>query len=150
MTLTFGQWFELTDFENEADFYAACQALHADEADPELMFQDQEGIPDGMASESGIDWRFIAAYRQAKDDGQEAAFVAWAEYTGESDYEAFEEAYCGEADDEEAYAMSLAEDCGLLSGMPDNLRGYFDYAAFARDLFCSDYYFCEGYVFRHL
>ena len=28
------------------------------------------------------------------------------------------------------------------------LAGYFDYAAFARDLFMCDYYMDNGYVFR--
>ncbi len=30
-----------------------------------------------------------------------------------------------------------------------NLACYFDYAAFARDLFMCDYYFDGGYVFRN-
>ena len=32
--------------------------------------------------------------------------------------------------------------------MMGNLASYFDYDAFARDLFISDYYFDNGYVFR--
>ena len=30
-----------------------------------------------------------------------------------------------------------------------NLSNYFDYAAFARDLFMYDYYMDNGHVFRH-
>ncbi len=37
-----GRWFDLTTFDDERDFFAACRALHQDEADPELMFQDYE------------------------------------------------------------------------------------------------------------
>ncbi|WP_433997212.1 antirestriction protein ArdA, partial [Escherichia coli] len=33
-----GRWFDLTTFDDERDFFAACRALHQDEADPELMF----------------------------------------------------------------------------------------------------------------
>ncbi|WP_252861681.1 antirestriction protein ArdA, partial [Shigella sonnei] len=46
-----GRWFDLTTFDDERDFFAACRALHQDEADPELMFQDYEGFPGNMASE---------------------------------------------------------------------------------------------------
>lgn len=34
----------------------------------------------------------------------------------------------------EDVAYAYVEDCGLLDSMPDNLRSYFDYAAFARDM----------------
>ena len=40
----FGKWFDLTDFDDEDEFYDACRALHAAEDDPEFMFQDWEGI----------------------------------------------------------------------------------------------------------
>lgn len=39
----FGKWFDLTDFDDEDEFYDACRALHAAEDDPEFMFQDWEG-----------------------------------------------------------------------------------------------------------
>ncbi|HBV4962518.1 TPA: antirestriction protein ArdA, partial [Klebsiella pneumoniae] len=94
----FGKWFDLTDFDDEDEFYDACRALHAAEDDPEFMFQDWEGIPSQFASESSVKWAFIEAFRQAQDDGRAAAFVAWAEYTGECDYDAFDDAYCGEAE----------------------------------------------------
>ncbi|HGR4371314.1 antirestriction protein ArdA, partial [Klebsiella pneumoniae] len=33
----FGKWFDLTDFDDEDEFYDACRALHAAEDDPEFM-----------------------------------------------------------------------------------------------------------------
>ena len=37
----------------------------------------------------------------------------------------------------------------MLADVPDFLRNYFDYEAFARDLFLTDYYMSEeGFVFR--
>ena len=65
----FGKWFDLTDFDDEDAFYDACRTLHAGEEDPELMFQDWEGIPSPFASESSVKWAFIEAFRQAQDDG---------------------------------------------------------------------------------
>ena len=61
----FGKWFDLTDFDDEDAFYGACRTLHAGEEDPELMFQDIEGIPSQFASESSVKWAFIEAFRQA-------------------------------------------------------------------------------------
>lgn len=73
----FGKWFDLTDFDDEDEFYDACRALHAAEDDPEFMFQDWEGIRLQFASESSVKWAFIEAFRQAQDEGRAAAFVAW-------------------------------------------------------------------------
>ncbi len=145
----FGKWFDLTDFDDEDEFYDACRALHAAEDDPEFMFQDWEGIPSQFASESSVKWAFIEAFRQAQDEGRAAAFVAWAEYTGECDYDAFDDAYCGEAESEEDFAYGFVEDHGLLNEVPESLRVYFDYEAYARDLFSSGYVFHEGYVFSN-
>ncbi|SWX20002.1 anti-restriction protein [Klebsiella pneumoniae] len=78
----FGKWFDLTDFNDEDEFYDACRALHAAEDDPEFMFQDWEGIPSQFASESSVKWAFIEAFRQAQDEGRAAAFVAWADSWG--------------------------------------------------------------------
>lgn len=50
-----GKWLSLEDYANKAEFIAACLKLHKDEADPELMFQDWEGVPSWMIGESHID-----------------------------------------------------------------------------------------------
>lgn len=142
-----GQWFELTDFDDKADFYEACKVLHADECDPEFMFQDWEGIPSQFVSESSINWDFIAAFKQAEDERQEDAFLAWASYTGECDFDDFRDAYLGQAESEEAYAMEMIEDSGLLNEVPEQLRNYFDFESYARDLFSDGYVFHDGYVF---
>jgi len=118
-----GKWFDLTEFDDEQDFLAACSALHADEEAPELMFQDWEGIPSGLASESHVNWAFIDAYRQAKEEGQ------------------------GEAESEEDYARNFADETGLLSDMPDSLQSYFDYEAYGRDMFMNGLVLVNGYVF---
>lgn len=70
------------------------------------------------------------------------AWIAFRDHIGEeyATKDGFEEAYCGEFKDEEEYAYSVVEDCGYLDHMPENLRYYFDYEKFSRDLFCGDYY----------
>ncbi|SPW74069.1 Antirestriction ArdA family protein [Escherichia coli] len=72
-----GRWFDLTTFDDERDFFAACRALHQDETDPELMFQDYEGFPGNMASECHINWAWVEGFRQARDEGCEEAYRLW-------------------------------------------------------------------------
>ena len=40
-----GAWFDLTKFDCLEDFIEACEELHDDEDDPELMYQDFENFP---------------------------------------------------------------------------------------------------------
>lgn len=50
-----GAWLNLADYKSKNEFLEACRRLHKDEADPEFMFQDWEGIPSWMIRESSID-----------------------------------------------------------------------------------------------
>lgn len=68
--------------------------------------------------------------------------------------ESFQDSYLGEWDSEEAFAENLLEDTGQLGEIPENLRYYFDFEKFARDLrIGGDYTFVrhEGktYVFSN-
>ncbi|EGE3111591.1 antirestriction protein ArdA [Shigella sonnei] len=143
-----GRWFDLTTFDDERDFFAACRALHQDEADPELMFQDYEGFPGNMASECHINWAWVEGFRLSRDEGCEEAYRLWVEDTGETDFDTFRDAWWGEADSEEAFAVEFASDTGLLADVPETVALYFDYEAYARDLFLDSFTFIDGHVFR--
>ncbi|EJS0706444.1 antirestriction protein ArdA [Escherichia coli] len=143
-----GRWFDLTTFDDERDFFAACRALHQDEVDPELMFQDYEGFPGNMASEFHINWAWVEGFRLARDEGCEEAYRLWVEDTGETDFDTFRDAWWGEADSEEAFAVEFASDTGLLADVPETVALYFDYEAYARDLFLDSFTFIDGHVFR--
>lgn len=57
-----GAWLDLEDYSDREDFIEACEVLHNDEEDPELMFQDFEGFPKQYYDESEISeevWDFI-------------------------------------------------------------------------------------------
>ena len=41
----FGAWLDISKFSDYDEFIDVCRQLHADEEDPELMFQDYEGFP---------------------------------------------------------------------------------------------------------
>ena len=62
--------------------------------------------------------------------------LCWADNLGDipEAIETFEDAFQGEYASPEDYAEEWLEGTGGLNGMPEDLRGYFDYEAFARDL----------------
>lgn len=84
----------------------------------------------------------------ASNHVDEDAVVAYLSYAGSWSKSDFENSYQGEADSEVAFAEQLCDDLGYLNEMPEHLRSYFDYEAFARDLFISDYWLEDGHVFR--
>lgn len=72
----------------------ACCELHKDELDPEFMYQDQMGIPEGLFSESHIDdevWHVINSLKKyAPERANE--FAQWCDDNGaEQDYKALRE-----------------------------------------------------------
>ena len=72
-------------------------------------------------------------------------FIDW----GCEELEHFEDCYVGEYDSEEDFAREIVNDCYDLEKQMGHLANYFDYDAYARDLFMWDYYYDKGYVFRH-
>ena len=127
-----GKWLDLEDYSDKDEFLQACAELHNDEHDPEFMFQDYENIPNGLISESHIDeklWDWI----ELDDDDRELLAVYQAEIDSDGDIEQAREAFEGKYKDEEDWAYEFMESTGMLSQIPENLRNYFDYEAFARD-----------------
>ena len=135
-----GLWIDLTTFYDYDDFLNFCYALHADEEDPELMFQDYEAFPKKWYDESSFDEDSFEAVREYSDmcdkHGQEAV-DDYMEFYDELDN--FEEAYCGEWDSEEDFARHIVEECYDLERSMGDLARYFDYEAFGRELFMYDY-----------
>lgn len=152
----FGMWLDLSTFEDFDEFYMACRILHEDESDPEFMFQDYEAFPESWYSESGLcsreKFELIKMYSEL-DDNEKAAFDAYLGLHGsnmddESVFDDFREKFVGEYDSEEDFAYQLAEETCMFDQVPESVKMYFDYKAFARDLFMGDYDFESGYVFR--
>ena len=146
----FGAWLDLRTFDSYEEFMDVCHQLHADEEDPEFMFQDYQCFPEYWYSESCMGeevFNKIIAFIHLEDDRQKA-FKAYVSATGNDSISDFEEDYEGEYDSEEDFASYIVSESYDLERMMGNLAMYFDYKAFARDLFISDYIFEDGYVFR--
>lgn len=141
-------------FADKDEFMEACKELHKDEEDPEFMFQDRENIPEELVSESWISEIFFELRDKVEDMDStvQKAFSAWLDYESRDLSKAdtddlvkkFTDEYIGQYDEEEDYAREVIEQCYEL---PDFALNYFDYAAYARDLFNGSYKFLDGFVF---
>ena len=138
-----GKWFDLEDYADADDFYKAIKAFHCNpdnddsrtepEDDPEFMFQDWEGIPDSMIGEC---WLHPDLWDEwiALDDDEREMVEAYSEHVGEfTDLDTVRGAFQGRYASEADWAEEYWESCGMLADVPENLRYYINYAAFARD-----------------
>ena len=147
-----GLWIDLSSFSDYDEFINFCKAIHADEYDPELMAQDYEGFPrqwynEGFMSEEDFD--NIREYTELCDKHGNDAVDDYMEF--EDSLDNFEEAYCGEWDSEEDFARHIVDECYNLDKMMGSLANYFDYEAYARELFNWDYNMgANGHVFRRI
>lgn len=150
----FGKWLKLSDYTNKEEFYTACQKLHNDEKDPEFMFQDYENIPKGLIGECWISdniFEIIEAF-QNMEESQQEPFLIWCNnghrsLSGEDINDlinSFENDYIGQYDSEEDFVIELIKE---RSDLNDFAKQYFDYQAYARDLFLCDYWSDEGYIY---
>lgn len=146
-----GKWLKLTNYKTFEEFNAACYALHSDESDPELMFQDFDNMPFSFSTLDEITFDLIIkVYKEDKTK----AFEAYLSYYGQLPedrseiYSDFEDKFEGAYDSEKAFGEQLADD--TIDGLKGDsiLARYFDYEAYTRDLFLSDFYFENGFVFR--
>ena len=96
----------------------------------------------------------IREFAELDDDEREAFEVYVAAFGSSRDdstiFDKFREAYCGKRDSEIDFTYNLVDEIDYLQGVPDRVVSYFDYEAFARDLFINDYYFDSGFVFRRM
>ena len=146
-----GIWVDVSTFDSYEDFVNFCLAIHADEEDPEIMFQDGENIPDSLCCESMGEKGFnkIAEYCELCDEYSVEAVDDFLEWDSTEDLDNMHDAYVGVYDSREDFAREIVSDCYDIENIMGNLACYFDYEAFARDLFMGDYYFgSHGTVLR--
>lgn len=128
----FGKHLDPEDYVGKDEFLYACRELHKDEEDPELMFQDWEEIPSGMISESHVSgelWDWL----DLDEDDRELLKVYQEDVNSSGDIEEARDSFAGKYNSKADWAESFVDDCDLLEDMPAQLRGYFDFKAYARD-----------------
>jgi len=145
---TKGLWVALDSVNGWADITEAIQEAGFQNPD-EILCADAEGLARCFLTR--YDCFDLAGYIGCMGSCEWASVEAKAAYIdcfGSWDNSGFEEAYSGEWDSDTALAEDFIESTGMLSEMPDNLRSYFDTAAFTRDLM-FDYSESGGYYFRN-
>lgn len=145
-----GEWLSLSDYYDKDEFLEACKNLHSDEEDPEFMFQDWENIPECFISESNIDEELFEVIQEAEGLSGPAqnAFFAYLEHFGKyGSVQDFWEKYMGKFDSEADFAEYVIDEIRL-DELSDFARSYFDFEAYARDLFMCDFTYLDGFVFR--
>ena len=146
-----GMWVDLSTFDDYEDFINFCKAIHADEEEPELMYQDYENMQRSLYHESMGEEGFnkIAEYCELCDDYSVEAVDDFLELFSPEDLGEMPDAYVGVYDSKEDFAREMVNDCYDIEQMMGSLADYFDYEAFARDLFMCDYDFgSHGTVLR--
>lgn len=151
-----GAWLNIGDYPTKKEFIDAYRKLHSDEKEPELMFQDYENIPCGLIDECWISdnlFNLVSATKEL-DDEEQRAFWSWLNITSQDTkedadtlVERFRDAFEGAYDSEQDFACHLVDENYDLDKIMGNLSIYFDYEAFARDLFLGDYVFDGEFVF---
>jgi len=143
-----GKWLNPADYADRDDFYAACAELHADESDPEFMFQDFECIPEGMVSESHVDaelWDWL----DMDDDDKELLSVYRDHVDSDGTLEQARDAYQGRARTAEDAVEEIFGECYTI---PRELESYIDWSRVVRDWECDGFTFArhdgEVIVFR--
>lgn len=149
-----GIWLDLADVDSWSDIQDALQraGLIGEGYGGDILVADVEGGITQCCYSSSYDLFDLNCYVELRDAVNQsgfdraavAAFIGW---YGSWDADTFESAYMGHYDSEQAYAEQYIDETGMLDEMPESLQCYFDYEAFARDLFMGDYYFDDGFVF---
>lgn len=145
-----GMWVNLSTFDNFGDFKRFCLAIHADEANPELMYHDHTNIPDSLYQESMGENGFnkIMEYCELCEEYNVFAVNDFLERWSPEDLNRMPDAYVGVYDTPREFAYEKADEVFNLPNIGD-ISLYFDYAAYARSLFTGDYYFgSHGAVFK--
>lgn len=128
-----GAWIDLDKFAGDRDgFLEACKELHKDEPDPELMFQDFEGFPRDMYSESNASEELFA-WLDLDEDDRELLAVYQQGVDQSGTLEQARDAFMGKHDNAADWAASWLEETGGLEGVPEHLKNYIDYESYARD-----------------
>ena len=147
-----GMWVDMTTFSDEEEFFEFCHLLHHDEKDPEFMFQDYENMPYELYSESMCvdEVEEIIAFANETAEHREImeAYVSAFGWYKQLTWDEVSERYQGKWDSEEEFAEYLFDEL-YAHEMPEFALRYFDYDAFARDLFDGEYIFEDGYVFTY-
>ena len=134
-----GIWIDLEGMSDEEEIHEQVQTMlekrtkETGELHEEWGIHDYDSAPVGLSEYE--DFKHLIEIQQAidehDDDIVEACFDCGIPLNKIND------CYVGQYADEEDYAYQYCEDVGILSQIPENLKNYFDYSSFGRDIFLN-------------
>ena len=95
---------------------------------------------DGEVESAGLN---LEAFRIFLDNQHRDIEENWREYEDE-----FKDSYAGKFDSDREFAEHLVDETCLLSGADEQVKRYFDYDSYARDLLHGDYWTTDNHYFR--
>lgn len=146
-TMLLASPYAASEFAKQHGLQAEEWAIHDYEGWAGITLSESEGI--------GNLWETYKHLQDLEDCETEAFSIYYTNLlnASETDWDTldnFRAAYQGEFDSDADFAEYLLEETGGLDAIPENLRYYFDYEKYARDLFIGgDYWTHEGYVFSN-
>lgn len=152
-----GAWLKLADYDGPEAFLTACSELHRDEADPEFMFQDYEGLPREFYGESlsPADLAKIYDWLHLDSDDREllAEYVdATGEHLDDIDAEAVRDKLYCVLDEPGMTSVNFAMGWYLIDerlvDIPEHLQSYIDVEALGRDSLMDFCVSSNGHVFE--
>lgn len=154
---TKGLWIDLSPVRCWDDVAQQLKAAYPSSTVDEILIADYEGalvrpfITSNCDAFSMTEWAEFAESLESTHLDIEVieAYCSNFFYPSDCELDKIEEAYAGKFDSDEDFAVEMLESTGDLNSIPESLRYYFDYAAFARDLM-MDYFEADGYYFRNL
>ncbi|AAM35939.1 antirestriction protein ArdA [Xanthomonas citri pv. citri] len=103
----------------------------------EWAVHDSEDLPTSFRDTEHPDLAALVERLQELEDlsdDEREAFDAFCEVEGEEDVDTFRERYIGEFNSWAEMAEHHADETALLEDVPENLRRYFDYESYGRDM----------------
>ena len=147
--LLFGAWIRADQSASEIqDEIQNMLAKSPVEDSEEWALHDYEGFGSIKLSEYE-DLETVVAYVEFIAEHGELGAELIANYGIEEAETMLEERYHGEHDSEVDFARMIFDDC-YSGAIPENLSWYFDYDAFARDLFINDFFAVEALGQTHV
>lgn len=146
----YGAWIDLTACYDYDEFMEVCHKLHADESEPELMFQDFMYFPERWYAEGSFSEEKFDKIMEwwTLDDKKKEAYEKFMWLFGEEDIEKFNNAYVGKYTWQEDFAKVIIAELHPEVAHSDMER-FFNYEKYAQELFESDFTWEKGYVFKN-
>lgn len=150
-----GEWFDLNDYTDAGELNKAVDAWKQENGVEEIAVHDYDDCPAHDEFGEHPDFEELFTYHTLYEKYGDS-FATWFDlrYSGGSDCYEWEDKYndenMGEWESWEDLAQYLIDECGVLGDLPEQVKPYIDYSAFARDLRCNGEYIEQnGYFFRN-